>query len=96
MGQVIMAKEENAQSSSFPLYRNKSFCPSRTYSTILTIFDSSSASALKFGKSKGFCDVKVYPSTTKFKLLTTLGKKAFENIVEKGEKAGNQHFLLFP
>ena len=24
------------------------------------------------------------------------GKKAFENIVGKGENAGNQHFLLFP
>ena len=23
-------------------------------------------------------------------------KKPFENIVEKGENAGNQHFLLFP
>ena len=23
-------------------------------------------------------------------------RKAFENIVEKGEIAGNQHFLLFP
>ena len=26
----------------------------------------------------------------------TLGKKPFENIVGKGEYAGNQHFLLFP
>ena len=26
----------------------------------------------------------------------TLGKKPFENIVGKGENAGNQHFLLFP
>ena len=25
-----------------------------------------------------------------------LGKKAFENIAEKGENTGNQHFLLFP
>ena len=24
------------------------------------------------------------------------GKEAFENIVGKGENAGNQHFLLFP
>ena len=29
-------------------------------------------------------------------LLTTLGKKPFENIIGKGENAGNQHFLLFP
>ena len=35
-------------------------------------------------------------STTESQLLTTLGKKTFENIVEKGENAGNQHFLLFP
>ena len=33
---------------------------------------------------------------TKSRLLTTLDKKAFENIVGKGENAGNQHFLLFP
>ena len=26
----------------------------------------------------------------------TLTKKAFENIVRKGENAGNQYFLLFP
>ena len=25
----------------------------------------------------------------------TLGKKPYENIVGKGENAGNQHFLLF-
>ena len=28
--------------------------------------------------------------------LKTLKKKAFENIVGKGENAGHQHFLLFP
>ena len=28
--------------------------------------------------------------------LTTLKKKAVENVVGKGEKAGSQHFLLFP
>ena len=33
--------------------------------------------------------------TTQSRLLTTLGKKPFENIVRKGENAGNQHFLLF-
>ena len=26
----------------------------------------------------------------------TLGKVPFENIVGKGDNAGNQHFLLFP
>ena len=34
--------------------------------------------------------------TTQSRLITPLEKKAFENIVEKGENAGNQHFLLFP
>ena len=29
-------------------------------------------------------------------LLTTLKKQLFENILGKGENAGNQHFLLFP
>ena len=29
-------------------------------------------------------------------LLTTLKKKPFENIVDKGENSGNRHFLLFP
>ena len=33
--------------------------------------------------------------TAQSRLLTTLGKKPFENIVGKGENAGNQHFLLF-
>ena len=33
---------------------------------------------------------------TQSQLLTTLYKKSFENIVGKGENAGNQHFLLFP
>ena len=32
----------------------------------------------------------------KSRLLTTLRRKAFENILGKGESAGNQHFLLFP
>ena len=34
--------------------------------------------------------------TTQSRLLTTSTEKPFENIVEKGENAGNQHFLLFP
>ena len=33
--------------------------------------------------------------TTQSRLLTTLRKKLFENIVGKGENAHNQHFLLF-
>ena len=33
---------------------------------------------------------------TQSRFLTTLGKTPFENIVGKGENAGNQHFLLFP
>ena len=34
--------------------------------------------------------------TTQSKVLMNLGWRAFETIVEKGENAGNQHFLLFP
>ena len=34
--------------------------------------------------------------TTKRWLLMPKRKESFENIVEKGENAGNQHFLLFP
>ena len=33
--------------------------------------------------------------TKQSQLITTLKKKVFENILEKGEHAGNQHFLLF-
>ena len=32
---------------------------------------------------------------TKSRLLTTLTKKAFKNLVRKEENAGNQYFLLF-
>ena len=35
------------------------------------------------------------PFTTQSRLLTPMEKKPFENIVRKGENAGNQHFLLF-
>ena len=34
--------------------------------------------------------------TTQSQLLMTLTKMTFENIVGKGENAGNQHILLFP
>ena len=34
--------------------------------------------------------------TTESQILMTLGKRPPENIVAKGENAGNQHFLLFP
>ena len=34
--------------------------------------------------------------TTQSQLLTTLRKKPFENMMGKGENAGNQHFFLFP
>ena len=36
------------------------------------------------------------PIPIQSRLLTTLGKTTLENIVGKGENAGNQHFLLFP
>ena len=42
---------------------------------------------------KGIIYIKLF--TTQSRLLT-LKKKPFENIVGKGENAGNQDFLLFP
>ena len=33
--------------------------------------------------------------TTQSRLFTILKKKAFKNIVEKGENAGNHHYFLF-
>ena len=44
---------------------------------------------------EAFLEHYVY-STTKSRLLTTLQENPFENIVGKGENAGNQHFLFFP
>ena len=37
--------------------------------------------------------VKHQPFTTQSRILTPLEKKAFKNIVENGENAGNKHFL---
>ena len=34
--------------------------------------------------------------STPSRVLKTLREKPFENMVRKGENAGNQHFLLFP
>ena len=45
------------------------------------------------GKYRG---VREHALTTKSRLLRTLKRKPSENIVGKGENAGNQHFLLFP
>ena len=38
----------------------------------------------------------VKPFTTQSRLLTTLRKEPFENLVGNGENAGNQHSLNFP
>ena len=35
------------------------------------------------------------PFTTQSQLLSARSKKAFKNIVGKGDNAGNKHFLLF-
>ena len=47
------------------------------------------AKILSFGKE-------LKPFTLQSRVYRTLGNKAFENIVGKGENAGSQHFLLFP
>ena len=36
------------------------------------------------------------PLPHNYDFFTTLNERPFENIVRKGENAGNQHFLLFP
>ena len=36
-----------------------------------------------------------FQCTTQSRVLTTMKKRAFENLVGKGENAGYQHFLLF-
>ena len=38
----------------------------------------------------------IFDSLPQSRLLMMLRKRPFENIVGKGENAGNQHFLLFP
>ena len=40
--------------------------------------------------------ISMFSFSIQLRLLTTLNMKPFENIVVKGENAGNQHFLLFP
>ena len=40
--------------------------------------------------------IAIRPSPTQSRILTTLKKKSFENIVGKRENAGNQHFVLLP
>ena len=44
-----------------------------------------------------YCVVMAELCNTQSQLITTIRKEgAFENILGKGENAGNQHFLLFP
>ena len=53
-------------------------------------------SNFSFSHSIFTCTADTLTYLPQYPLLTTLIKKAFKNIVEKGENAGNQHFLLFP
>ena len=50
---------------------------------------------IDYSKS-GVLAKEVWLLTVQSRVLTTITKQAFENIVGKGENAGNQHFLLFP
>ena len=52
--------------------------------------------AIKIWLDKNKPEATLLLFATQSKLLMTLKKKAFENIVRKGENAGNQHFILFP
>ena len=46
---------------------------------------------LNFADAKSYYDLALHQTS---RLLTTLKKKPFENIVGKGGNAGNQYFLL--
>ena len=50
---------------------------------------------IDYSKS-GVLAKEVWLLTVQSRVLTTITKQAFENIVGKRENAGNQHFLLFP
>ena len=70
------------------------FFPQRHVQLYLSHTDLLSVEPCNVGKSKVLLENELF--TTQSRLLTNLRKKPFENIVEKGENAGNQHFLLFP
>ena len=85
--------------------------PQQVYWTILDFFYITHLRIVRNGRyalamfSNGFlhrvieiqdCVVQGKLFTTQSRLLMTLLKEPFENIVGKGENAGNQHFLLCP
>ena len=76
-------------------FSNKAFTVSKTdlsvYHVHITVFK-----CFQHGQVMHFLVVKRVNFTTQSRLLMTLWKNPFENIVGKGENAGNQHFLLFP
>ena len=71
--------------------RRKCWLPA--FSPISTIF---SKGFFLMGFNSCHCVIKHQLLTTRSRLLMTLRKKPFVNIVGKGENAGNQHFLFFP
>ena len=74
--------------NSFSLEESRMFSTlSKTEMIILATFNLSSANAFNLDRSRMLLFGQ--------ELTTTLKKKAFENIVGKGENAGNQHFPLF-
>ena len=50
----------------------------------------------EYPSGKRLIKTTIKPFAAQFRLLKTLKKRAFENIAEKGENTGNQHFLHFP
>ena len=54
---------------------------------------------LDWTKMKAFAEENINVALTLYYMILTFNdpeKKPFENNMEKGENAGNQHFLLFP
>ena len=81
--------EKNVVNHNFPTMFSTH---SRTNVFIWSRFSLLSENTFKLDPSNILFPVNSLP----YNLLTTLGKKPFETIEEKGENAANHHFLLFP
>ena len=101
---TLWEKEKLLATSTFS-FSHSVFYPFGYLSAIFVEFEIVVCKLFQFGRvqnlsfGKGLILDQTIPTwlfTTKSQPLTTLGKKPFENIVGKGENAGNQHFLIFP
>ena len=93
-----MGKGEIAHNNQFHFFPRSVFYPPRELFNLIFVKCKVVVcrKSLSLEESKIWYSVKVKPFVTHSRLLTTLTKKAFENIVGKEGNAGNQHFLLSP